>query len=57
MKAHNFRNNKKGKKDEEGNVIRRSRYERLMEDIILGGKKNKSAVVKRNTCEQRTERP
>jgi superfamily II DNA or RNA helicase len=34
--SHNFRNNSKGKKDEEGNVIRKSRYERLMEDIIRG---------------------
>jgi SNF2 family DNA or RNA helicase len=37
--SHNFRNNTKGKKDEEGNVIRKSRYERLMQDVILGGKK------------------
>ena len=34
--SHNFRNNSKGKRDEEGNVIRKSRYERLMEDIIKG---------------------
>lgn len=43
--SHNFRNNKKGKKDEEGNVIRRSRYERLMEDIILGGKKTRVLLL------------
>lgn len=35
--SHNFRNNRKGKRDEEGNVIRKSRYERLMEDIIQSG--------------------
>jgi superfamily II DNA or RNA helicase len=34
--SHNFRNNSKGKKDEDGNVIRKSRYERLMEDIVKG---------------------
>jgi hypothetical protein len=34
--SHNFRNNTKGKRDEDGNVIRKSRYERLMEDIIRG---------------------
>jgi SNF2 family DNA or RNA helicase len=43
--SHNFRNNKKGKKDEEGNVIRRSRYERLMEDIILGGKRTRVLLL------------
>lgn len=37
--SHNFRNNKKGRKDEEGNTIHKSRYERLMQDIILSGKK------------------
>ena len=34
--SHNFRNNTKGKRDEDGNIIRKSRYERLMEDIIRG---------------------
>ena len=34
--SHNFRNNSKGKKDADGNVIRKSRYERLMEDVIRG---------------------
>jgi SNF2 family DNA or RNA helicase len=43
--SHNFRNNKKGKKDEEGNVIRRSRYERLMEDIIVGGKRTRVLLL------------
>ena len=43
--SHNFRNNTKGKKDEEGNVIRKSRYERLMQDIILGGKKTKVLLL------------
>ena len=35
--SHNFRNNTKGKRDEDGNVIKKSRYERLMEDIIKKG--------------------
>lgn len=35
--SHNFRNNTPGKKDEDGNIIRRSRYERLIEDIMLQG--------------------
>ena len=43
--SHNFRNNKKGKKDEEGNIIRQSRYERLMNDIIVGGKKTKVLLL------------
>ena len=38
--SHNFRNNTPGKRDEEGNIIRRSRYQRLMDDAqyvtILG---------------------
>lgn len=43
--SHNFRNNKKGKKDEEGNTIRKSRYERLMQDIIVGGKKTRVLLL------------
>jgi len=35
--SHNFRNNIKGKRDEYGNVVRRSRYERLMQDILKSG--------------------
>ena len=35
--SHNFRNNSKGKRDEDGEIIRKSRYERLMEDIIKAG--------------------
>lgn len=43
--SHNFRNNTKGKKDEEGNVIRKSRYERLMDDIIRTGRKTKVLLL------------
>jgi len=35
--SHNFRNNTRGKRDEDGNRIRQSRYERLMEDILQAG--------------------
>ena len=35
--SHNFRNNTKGRRDEDGKIIRKSRYERLMEDIIKTG--------------------
>ena len=43
--SHNFRNNIKGKRDEEGNLIRKSRYERLMEDIIQAGVKTKVMLL------------
>jgi SNF2 family DNA or RNA helicase len=43
--SHNFRNNTKGKRDEEGNIIRKSRYERLMEDIIQSGVKTKVMLL------------
>jgi SNF2 family DNA or RNA helicase len=35
--SHNFRNNTPGRRDENGNIVRRSRYQRLMEDIIKAG--------------------
>jgi SNF2 family DNA or RNA helicase len=43
--SHNFRNNTKGRRDEDGNIIRKSRYERLMEDIIKQGKKTKVLML------------
>lgn len=43
--SHNFRNNTPGKKDEEGNVIRRSRYQRLMDDIIKSGVRTKVLLL------------
>ena len=43
--SHNFRNNVKGKRDEEGKVIRKSRYERLMQDIIQKGVKTKVMLL------------
>jgi hypothetical protein len=35
--SHNFRNNAPGKRDDAGNLIRKSRYQRLMDDIIKAG--------------------
>jgi len=43
--SHNFRNNTPGKKDEEGNLIRKSRYQRLMDDIIKSGVKTKVLLL------------
>lgn len=56
--SHNFRNNVKRKRDEEGNVIKQSRYERLMQDIIQAGVKTKvmllSATPVNNDLKDRT---
>lgn len=43
--SHNFRNNTKGRRDEDGNLIRKSRYERLMDDIIRSGVKTKVLLL------------
>lgn len=43
--SHNFRNNTKGKYDEDGNLIRKSRYDRLMDDIIKAGVKTKVLLL------------
>jgi ERCC4-related helicase len=43
--SHNFRNNTKGKRDEEGHRIRQSRYERLLEDIIQSGIQTKVLLL------------
>jgi len=43
--SHNFRNNTPGKKDEEGNLVRKSRYQRLMEDIIQSGVETKVLLL------------
>ena len=43
--SHNFRNNTPGRKDENGEVVRRSRYQRLMEDIIQQGIKTKVLLL------------
>ena len=43
--SHNFRNNSPGKRDEAGNLIRKSRYQRLMDDIIKAGVKTKVLLL------------
>lgn len=43
--SHNFRNNTKGKKDETGEIVRLSRYERLMQDIICAGVRTKVLLL------------
>ncbi|MBI4023593.1 MAG: DEAD/DEAH box helicase family protein, partial [Verrucomicrobia bacterium] len=43
--SHNFRNNTPGKRDEDGVVIRKSRYQRLMDDIIKAGVKTKVLLL------------
>jgi len=43
--SHNFRNNAPGKKDEDGNIIRKSRYQRLMEDILKSGVRTKVLLL------------
>lgn len=43
--SHNFRNNTKGKRDEDGNIVRKSRYERLMDEVIKKGVKTKILLL------------
>ncbi|MCZ7558503.1 MAG: helicase-related protein [Bacteroidia bacterium] len=43
--SHNFRNNTPGKRDEDGHVIRKSRYQRLMDDIIKAGIRSKVLLL------------
>ncbi|HUX88148.1 MAG TPA: helicase-related protein, partial [Chloroflexota bacterium] len=43
--SHNFRNNAKGKRDENGEIVRLSRYERLMRDIIGSGVRTKVLLL------------
>ncbi len=43
--SHNFRNNTKGRRDESGEIVRLSRYERLMRDIISSGVRTKVLLL------------
>lgn len=43
--SHNFRNNIKGKRDADGQIIRKSRYERLLDDIMASGVKTKVLLL------------
>ena len=43
--SHNFRNDAAGKKDADGNVIRKTRYERLIKDVIKSGVNTKVLLL------------
>lgn len=43
--SHNFRNNTRSKRDEDGNLIRKSRYDKLLEDILQKGIKTKVLLL------------
>ncbi len=43
--SHNFRNNTKGRRDEDGKIITKSRYERLMDDILKAGVQTKVLLL------------
>ena len=43
--SHNFRNNAPGKRDDAGNLIRKSRYLRLMDEIIKAGVRTKVLLL------------
>jgi hypothetical protein len=43
--SHNFRNNTKGRRDEDGNLVSMSRYERLMQNIIKGKVKTRVLML------------
>ena len=43
--SHNFRNATPSKRDEQGNLIRPSRYERLLEDVIQAGGSTKVLML------------
>ncbi len=43
--SHNFRNATESRRDEAGNIIRKSRYARLLEDVIQQGAKTKVLML------------
>ncbi len=43
--SHNFRNSTRGKRDEDGTIITKTRYERLMDDVIKSGIKTKVLLL------------
>ena len=43
--SHNFRNEGRDRIDEEGNVVRRSRYNRLLEEVLKGGVRTKVLML------------
>ncbi len=43
--SHNFRNESKHRRNDEGNIIRQGRYEKLLEDVIKSGRKTKVLML------------
>ena len=43
--SHNFRNEGRDRRDEDGNVIKRSRYNRLLEEALKGGVQSKVLML------------
>lgn len=43
--SHNFRNNLKGRRDDDGNIVAKSRYARLLDDIINSGVRTKVLLL------------
>ncbi len=43
--SHNFRNNTPGRRDEAGEIIRKSRYQLLMDDIVKAGVRTKVLLL------------
>jgi len=43
--SHNFRNNRPGQRDELGNLVKKSRYQKLMDDIIKSGVNTKVLLL------------
>ncbi len=43
--SHNFRNDSKSRSNESGEIVRRSRYETLLEDVIKTGEKTKVLML------------
>jgi len=43
--SHNFRNNAPGRRDEDGHIIHKSRYQRLLDDILRAGVKTKVLLL------------
>ena len=43
--SHNFRNEGQDRKDEDGTVVRRSRYNRLLEEVLKGGIRSKVLML------------
>ena len=43
--SHNFRNEGRDRKDDAGNIVRRSRYNRLLEEAVKGGVRSKVLML------------